>query len=406
MDRLLHLWRRYTGGTPRRRALTDALVVAGIGTLVFALQPGPFFSAAPWRHSPDWWHLLLLAAGCAGMLAKFSAPALTLAGGTAIFTADVLIGGSLGTSLVLLDLLYTFALVGSAAAVRRVITAAGVVVAAAFAGSWLLTGELRVGVFLGLQSFAILGTPLWWGRSIRQQRELTELEAERAQDQLRLAAMRQEDALRGERERMARDLHDAVAGHLSAIALRSEAGLLHADAGSREGRSLAEVRRFSLAGLTEMRAMIQMLRGTTPERAAGRLGECEAREHLVHQHGATYQGPAGDLDLPTEIDQAAYRIAQESLTNATKHGRPPATLCLRHDPGELRVEVRNAVENSEQQPAAVVPGTGLGMAIMSERAQAVGGHFSAGMHDGGWCARAVLPIRDRDGNPSEEGGRW
>src|SRR5699024_3800713 len=84
MDRLLHLWRRYTGGTPRRRALTDALVVAGLGVLIFALQPGPFFSDAPWRHFPDWWHLLLLAAGCAVMLAKFSAPALTLAGGTAI----------------------------------------------------------------------------------------------------------------------------------------------------------------------------------------------------------------------------------------------------------------------------------------------------------------------------------
>src|SRR5699024_12447595 len=139
-----------------------------------------------------------------------------------------------------------------------------------------------------------------------------ELEAERAQDQLRLAAMRHEDALRGERERMARYLHDAVAGHLSAIALRSEAGLLHADAGSRVGRSLAEVRRFSLAGLTEMRAMIQMLRGSTPERAAGRLGERESREHLVHQHGATYEGPAG------EIGRASWRERMDSAA-----GTPP-----------------------------------------------------------------------------------
>src|SRR5699024_11357551 len=89
MDRLLHLWRRYTGGTPRRRALTDALVVAGLGVLIFALQPGPFFSDAPWQHFPDWWHLLLLAAGCAVMLAKFSAPALTLAGRSEEHTSEL-----------------------------------------------------------------------------------------------------------------------------------------------------------------------------------------------------------------------------------------------------------------------------------------------------------------------------
>src|SRR5699024_12804195 len=107
--------------------------------------------------------------------------------------------------------------------------------------------------------------------------------------------------------------------------------------------------------------------GCPRARGAGRLGVRASRERLAHQHGATYEGPAGDLDLPTEIDQAAYRIAQESLTNATKHGRPPATVCLRHDPGELQVEVRNAVENSEQQPAAAVPGTGLGMAIIDRK---------------------------------------
>lgn len=400
MDRLTALWRRLRV-TPRRRAVMDALAVFAVGLLVLALDFGTMITGATVVQVSLWWHAVLLLVGCALMLVKFDAPVAVLAGGGLLYAADLLIGGSIGVMLVLIDLIFTLALVGSALALRRLIGAIAIIISVLAVLGWVLLDGPRGAVFIGLQSFAILGTPLWWGRSVRQQRELAELAQMRAEDQIRLARMQQEDAVRDDREQMARDLHDAVAGHLSAIALRTEAALAGTPAPA-DTSTLTSVRAFSLDALAEMRTMIELLRGTEPQRAPSRFSDSGARERLVHDHGGSIDCP----DLPplsTEVDQTAYRILQECLTNATKHGRPPVAVTVTTGHGTMQLQVSNAVEHSEpthdgaaHSDRAAHPGSGLGLAIMIERARAVGGDLQAGGHDAGWRVLARLPVMAAD----------
>ena len=408
MEQLATLWHRLRA-TPRRRAVADAVAVLTVGLLVLLLGFGTMLTGdTSWLSIPMWGHVALLVTGCSLMVVKIDAPVAALIAGAVLFAADVAIGGSIGVMLVLVDLIFTVALLGSATALRRLIGAIAIAIAVLSALGWAVLGGPRGAVFLGLQSFAVLGTPLWWGRSVRQQRELTELAEMRAQDQLRLAEMRQEEVLRDEREQMARDLHDAIAGHLSAIALRTEAALLRQPAPA-DAETLGNIRGFSLEALTEMRTMIELLRGTTPQRAPSRFSDAEARERLVGDHGGTIDCPPLP-ELSTEVDQAAYRILQESLTNATKHGGSPATVTVTTAGQTVQIEVRNAVEQA--LPAAdgaahldrpVHPGTGLGLVIMGERARAVGGELEAGSRDGHWLVRARLPASPAHRN--EQAGR-
>lgn len=397
MDRLADLW-RYLRATPRRRAVADAVTALTVGLLVLVLGFGTMITSdSAWVEPPLWWHAVLLLIGCALMVVKIDAPVATLIAGAVIFAVDVVLGGSIGVMLVLVDLIFTLALLGSATALRRLMAGTAIAVAVLTGLGWLLIDGPRGAVFLGLQSFAVLGTPLWWGRSVRQQRELTELAEMRAQDQLRLAEMRQEELLRDEREQMARDLHDAIAGHLSAIALRTEAALVRQPAPA-DTETLSNIRAFSLDALAEMRTMIELLRGTTPQRAPSRFSDAHARERLVGDHGGTIDCPELP-ELSTEVDQAAYRILQESLTNATKHGGQPVTVTVTTTEGAVQIEVRNAV--AQAAPAAdggahldrvTHQGSGLGLTIMAERARAAGGDLDAGARGAGWLVRAHLPI--------------
>ncbi|HLS64815.1 MAG TPA: hypothetical protein VK060_15640, partial [Ruania sp.] len=155
MDQLSALWGRLRG-TPRRRAVVDAGAVLAVGLLVLALGFGGMMTDTGWIDAPPWWHAVLLLAGCALMLVKFDAPVAALAGGAAVFAADLLIGGSIGVMLVLIDLLYTLALVGSAAALRHLITGVALAVGLLTVLGWVLLAGPRGAVFLGLQSFAVL----------------------------------------------------------------------------------------------------------------------------------------------------------------------------------------------------------------------------------------------------------
>ncbi|MEH1055355.1 ATP-binding protein [Micromonospora sp. CPCC 206171] len=97
--------------------------------------------------------------------------------------------------------------------------------------------------------------------------------------------------------------------------------------------------------------------------------------------------------LPTEVDVAAYRIIQESLTNAHRHAPGAAVAVrLRYDPAGVAIEVRDAGAETAPSPG---PSAGLGLRGLRERAEAVGGTFTAGPRpDGGWSVRAELPAAE------------
>jgi signal transduction histidine kinase len=412
--RVVAAWRR-ARATPRSADRTDAVVTFAVGVLCVAIGAVDVLqgTGAPTLLGP-WDHVLTLAVGCLLMLAKRRAPALALPAGVALFAVDARLGGSLGLVLVLFDLVFSAALHGSARLLRVLQVAAAVAVAGTAVAVGLASGEVRIGFFAGLQVFAFGVSPLWWGMNVRHHAQARRLAEERAEDLRRLAELREQEARTEERTRMARDLHDAIAGNLSAIALHAEAALARpADddaAPARDRAALRAVRAASVASLTEMRTMIGLLRaGQDPVAAPSRLADVPTLVATTRAAGHEVEVvptvPDPLPELPAAVDQAGYRIVQESLTNAVKHapaGR--SRVAVRVAGAELHV----AVDTWSPRPVGAGPraGQGLGLLTMRERAESLGGTFAAGpADDGAWAVRATLPLVGDVGRPDDEDRR-
>lgn len=327
--------------------------------------------------------LALLGVACAGQLFRHTAPPFALLVVVAACAVDTALGSSLPVTAVMIDVLHVAALEGSRRLHRAITVAVGVVTAAVVVLVAVL-GDWRLSLGAGLQAFSLLIVPVWWAANLRQHREGAEQVA-------RIAELDRRAAVDAERARMARDLHDVVAGHLSAIAIQSEA-LLSASASDPETvrAVLKSVRENSVRSLAEMRTMIDVLRADQPvdEPATARLREAGRLVESARAGGLRVAAALGDGDgLPVAVDVAAYRIVQESLTNALKHA--PGTdvsLVVERQVRRLVVVVRNPLREGAAR------GSGTGLVSMAERAQAVGGSFRAGPVGGQWLVRAELPL--------------
>ncbi|MDL4817722.1 sensor histidine kinase [Actinomadura opuntiae] len=208
-----------------------------------------------------------------------------------------------------------------------------------------------------------------------------------------------ENSARGERARIARELHDVVAHHISMIAVQAETARLATpgmpDAGAKRLLDIGDTAR---AALTEMRRLLGVLREDTrrPEARAPQPGLVEVLDLLDEARDVSgtaarliVSGPPDPLDPGVEL--AAYRIVQESLTNARRHAPGAAVDVELHYTGDaLRVRVR---DNGPGGPAAPASG-GHGLLGMRERAAAVGGEVRAGpAAGGGYLVEADLPTR-------------
>lgn len=411
----------------RRLAWVDSGVVLAVGVVLYALgQVGSVRGLHPFGLDVDviqgWWHLVPLALAAAALVLKRRVPLAVNAAVALCFAGDLLIGGSVAMVVLLWDALFSSHLHGSATTRRIVGVGTVLIIAAAVIASASATSDPRTPAVLALMLFALVVTPMWWGSNVRQGSELADaaddrarLERERSAALLRVADAERHDAVRAERSAVARDLHDVVASHLSAIALTSSAALAGEQDSERDRAALRSVRAESLASLDDMRAMIRVLRSdgdpvevadlTAASRSAN-LGPVLEQVRLaglplrVEDAGGLLDG--ADLALPVAVDHAVYRIVRESLTNALKHGGGPASLRL--TPGEvLEVEVTDA--GRPEDPASEVPsepavgtetgtdtGTRTGLVSMRERAEALGGTFDAGPDGTGWRVRAVLPL--------------
>jgi signal transduction histidine kinase len=216
------------------------------------------------------------------------------------------------------------------------------------------------------------------------------LEYERDQ-QARLAAI-------AERNRIAREMHDIVAHSLSVLVALSDGAALTNPTNA--GEATEAMRQASTVGrqaLAEMRRLLGILRDDAPADAPLEpqpgLGELDV---LLDQVRAV--GLAADLTtageprpLPATEDAAAYRIVQESLTNALKHARGATrvAVAVEWDRDMLRVDVRD--DGRSQPEGAARPGHGL--LGMSERVALFGGDVQAGPMPGrGWRVTARLPL--------------
>jgi signal transduction histidine kinase len=189
-----------------------------------------------------------------------------------------------------------------------------------------------------------------------------------------------------ERERLARDLHDTVAHHVSAIAVRAQAGLAVAptqpDAAT---QALRVIEAEATRALAEMRSIVRVLRQDGPEPQIRDLAS------LAEGAGTPVDiRLAGELDAvaPT-VQTAVYHLARESVTNARRHARGATRIdvLVRGDAQAVHLTV-----SDDGLAPATVDAQGFGLVGMVERAGLVGGVCRAGPNTGrGWTVTAVLP---------------
>ncbi|MFE0173110.1 sensor histidine kinase [Streptomyces sp. NPDC059002] len=214
-----------------------------------------------------------------------------------------------------------------------------------------------------------------------------------------------EHAARGERARIARELHDVVAHHISMIAVQAETARL-----TTQGLPPAGAERFLAIGdtartaLTEMRRLLGVLRedagpATVPERrpqpGIEQLAELvdEARDASGGALRLIVEGPIRPLEAGVEL--TAYRIVQEALTNARRHAPGAAVdVELRYSQDVLRLRVR---DNGPSPRVAPDGASGHGLLGMRERAAMAGGALRAGpARDGGFLIEATFPVPARE----------
>ncbi|KOV38231.1 histidine kinase [Streptomyces sp. XY431] len=200
-----------------------------------------------------------------------------------------------------------------------------------------------------------------------------------------------------ERVRLARELHDMVAHHVSAIAVQAQAG--RATAGQRPEaalEALAVIEGEASRTLVEMRAMVRVLRDGAPAEYAPQPGVADLLS-LARRAPA----PVVDVELPDDLDElppqvdaAVYRLAQEALTNALRHARNASRVEIRVVGGAGRLRLR-VTDDGQIDPARSV-NHGFGLLGMTERAQLLGGTLRAGpAPEGGWAVDAELPTKVR-----------
>jgi signal transduction histidine kinase len=201
-----------------------------------------------------------------------------------------------------------------------------------------------------------------------------------------------------EREQLARELHDTVAHHVTAIAIQAQAGLFLAKSSSLSGaqEALEIIDREAAQTLSEMRTMVGALRDQQPhpdlrpQRGVADIAELGGQA-------------AGSLRVDVSIDDeltrlapalqaALYRVAQESVTNARRHAQQ-ATLVRVRLTG-TPTEVHMTVEDDGLITTSPSPG-GFGLIGMTERVTLLGGSFAAGPTTGrGWRVAVTLPRKD------------
>lgn len=208
-----------------------------------------------------------------------------------------------------------------------------------------------------------------------------------------------EHTARGERARIARELHDVVAHHISVISVQAETARLTTPGLPPAGAArFSEIGDTARAGLTEMRRLLGVLRqdaeAPTPERrpqpGLQQLNELVDEARCASGSGVRLivSGPASALDPGVEL--AAFRIVQEALTNVRRHARGAAVdVELHYGADALRLRVRD----NGPGPAPAVPAGGHGLPGMRERAAAAGGTLRTGRAaGGGFLIEASLPV--------------
>ena len=255
------------------------------------------------------------------------------------------------------------------------------------------SGELYATIALLTVGFAycyLIGTRR------RLQHELVEGRQQQEEEQARSARLE-------ERARIARELHDIVAHHMSVIAVRTETApfrILELPEAAKD--DLAETSAIAREALTEMRRLLGVLRGAdasaehAPQPGMERL---DALLAAVRGAGLAVdlQVVGAERPLPSGVELSAYRIIQEALSNTLRHAPgASATVEVGYEPDRLWLRVRNEAPPGRRDRARP-PQPGQGIIGMRERAAMLGGRLATGATpQGGYLVEAMLPLDGRD----------
>jgi signal transduction histidine kinase len=287
-------------------------------------------------------------------------------------------------------------------------TAVGITISEAAPGHNLPYDAIfQVTVFFTVWAAGVLS------RTTRANLQAAQTRADRAEAELDRQAA--QAAVR-ERTRIARELHDVVAHHVSLIAVQAEAAASLLPGQPDQARSAVDIiGDTARQALTELRRLLGVLRGpaerpqTAPSVSLGELGEV-----LDQVRGAglpvdfTVRGTPAPL--APSVDLTAYRIVQEALTNTIRHSRAArAAVTLCYEPGHITVSVTESGRRPDGhpagpsavgdgaasgQPGSLLAGSGLGLAGIAERVASCGGNLTVGPTPAdGFAVTARLPSR-------------
>jgi signal transduction histidine kinase len=219
---------------------------------------------------------------------------------------------------------------------------------------------------------------------------------------LRLHDRRRVDAFelarQTQRLEYARDLHDFVAHHVTAIVAQAKAVRFTTAAGRSPAPAdldgmLAGIEKAGSQALVSMRGMISVLRDDTapvrPHRTLGSLVAAAAGDFVGPPVTTSVDDGVADRDLPQETLDAAQHVVQESLTNVLRHAARVSRVEISARADGDAVEI--TVANDGVAASNGLPSGGFGLVGLTERVESAGGRLSAGPTGAGWAVSAVLP---------------
>lgn len=264
------------------------------------------------------------------------------------------------------------------------------------------------GVLILVTIFGVgVALPFLVGRYLAQREALVQAVQDReARMQAEHKMLSRQVRLR-ERSRIAQDMHDSLGHRLSLISVHAGALAMDPSLGEKQREAIGVLRSAALTGMEELRAIIGVLRAEdgpdddpatrTVESIDSLVGDARKAGVLVSLVRGGQAHP-----LPSRVSHAAYRVAQEGLTNASKHAPGAAVqVTVKYEPDALVVEVRNNPSRSGSSGGE----PGVGLIGLSERVRVAGGILHVGaLPSGGFRIAAVLPYEETalPGEPEDE----
>ncbi len=261
------------------------------------------------------------------------------------------------------------------------------------------TDEIE-GILTGISVMVWIALAGAIGDGVRSRRTYIELLQERARRAEETREQMARTRVAEERLRIARELHDIVAHHIAVVNI--QAGLasraMEKEAFGTAATAVDRVSEAARSALDDLSAVLRLLRSTGDDDQRDPAPGMSQVSDLIQTYSSgddrihwTIRGEAVPLDAASEV--TAYRVIQEALTNATKHGSAGDTrLTISYETDGLVVTVSNPIRTEIGGAGPWAPGAGYGVVGLHERVGSVGGHITAGPHaDGRFVLRAHIP---------------